>query len=120
MGAIPYEDMLGLMYHSIAVINPSLFEGWSTTVEESKSLGKKVLLSDIDVHLEQSPKRALFFNPNDSDELADLMHKSICALNPKEELVEKNEAENEMLLRSKSFTRTYQSIILDLLKVTKS
>ena len=34
----------------VALINPSRFEGWSTTVEEAKSMGKRVLLSDIPVH----------------------------------------------------------------------
>ena len=32
---------MSLMYHSIAVINPSKFEGRSSTVEQAKSIGKK-------------------------------------------------------------------------------
>jgi glycosyltransferase involved in cell wall biosynthesis len=71
LGVIPYGDMLGLMKNSIAVINPSLFEGWSSTVEEAKLLGKKVILSDLPVHREQDPKRAIFFNPTDAEGLAE-------------------------------------------------
>lgn len=37
-----------------ALINPSLFEGWSSTVEEGKSLKKKLILSDLPVHKEQA------------------------------------------------------------------
>jgi glycosyltransferase involved in cell wall biosynthesis len=70
LGVIPYGDMLGLMKNSIAVINPSLFEGWSSTVEEAKLLGKKVILSDLPVHREQNPKRAIFINPTDAEGLA--------------------------------------------------
>lgn len=69
IGEIPYEDVMGLMYSAKAVINPSFFEGWSTTVQEAKSLGKKLLLSDISVHREQAPG-ALFFDPESPEDLA--------------------------------------------------
>ena len=53
-GLVPYDDVAAFMQHALAVINPSLFEGWSSTVEEAKSFGKKILLSDIAVHREQA------------------------------------------------------------------
>ena len=37
---ITYEDVISIMYYSNAIINPSVFEGWSTTVEEGKLLKK--------------------------------------------------------------------------------
>ena len=43
------------MYHSIALINPSKFEGRSSTVEQGKSMGEKIILSTIPVHKEQKP-----------------------------------------------------------------
>ncbi|MBK8397923.1 MAG: glycosyltransferase [Leptospiraceae bacterium] len=70
LGVLPYNEVIALMRYSIAVINPSEFEGWSTTVEEAKSLGKKILLSNISVHQEQAPQRAYFFKPDDANELA--------------------------------------------------
>jgi glycosyltransferase involved in cell wall biosynthesis len=74
LGLIPYRHIACLMAKSSAVINPSLFEGWSTTVEESKSLGVPLLLSDIPVHREQcSNGEALFFGPDDVTKLATLM-----------------------------------------------
>lgn len=75
LGQVPYQDLISLMKHAIAVINSSHFEGWSTTVEESKLLGKTILLSNIDVHLEQNPRNALYFGVNDSQRLAQyLLH----------------------------------------------
>ena len=71
LGLIPYKDVLDLLVMSKCVINPSLFEGWSSTVEESKSLGKKLLLSDIKVHREQNPQHAVYFDPYNAEELAD-------------------------------------------------
>lgn len=71
LGLTPYSDMAVLMRGSVAMINPSLFEGWSTTVEEAKSLGKRLILSDIPVHREQNPERGLFFDPHNPEALAD-------------------------------------------------
>lgn len=70
LGVVSYPELQALMRHSLAVINPSLFEGWSTTVEEARSLGKATVLSDIDVHREQSPPAARFFRAHDADALA--------------------------------------------------
>jgi glycosyltransferase involved in cell wall biosynthesis len=73
LGVVPYGDLLSLMRHSLAVINPSLCEGWSTTVEEAKALDKAVLLSDIAVHREQNPAKGIFFDPRNANELAERM-----------------------------------------------
>ena len=70
LGLIPYEHIMPLMRGALAVINPSLFEGWSTTVEEAKSLGVPLLLSDIGVHREQAIGVAQFFDPRDTHEMA--------------------------------------------------
>jgi glycosyltransferase involved in cell wall biosynthesis len=72
LGLVPYEDVFGLNAAADALINPSLFEGWSTTVEEAKALGTRTLLSDISLHREQAPD-ALFFGPHDPRVLADLL-----------------------------------------------
>jgi glycosyltransferase involved in cell wall biosynthesis len=72
LGVIPYEDVFTLIRFSCAVVNPSRFEGWSSTVEECKSAGKRMLLSDIPVHREQMPQAA-FFDPGNAVELADLL-----------------------------------------------
>lgn len=73
LGKIPYVDVNLLSQKCLAIINPSLFEGWSTTVEEAKTMGKKIILSNIAVHLEQNPLGGEFFNPNKPRELADKM-----------------------------------------------
>jgi glycosyltransferase involved in cell wall biosynthesis len=73
LGEVPYEHVVSLMSHSMGVVNPSFFEGWSTTVEEAKTLGKTVLLSDISVHREQAPVSVIYFSPESEFELADAM-----------------------------------------------
>lgn len=73
LGFVDHADVYRLMRQSVAVINPSLYEGWSTTVEEAKSVGKQMLLSDIPTHREQAPPNARYFPPGDSDALAALL-----------------------------------------------
>ncbi len=111
LGPIPFDDMLSLMYHSIAVINPSLFEGWSTTVEEAKAMGKKILLSNIDVHLEQAPTRAQYFDPYEPAQLAALLEAAIGEFNLDEEARQIELAKQETKVRQHCFTQTYQDII---------
>ncbi|HWP00106.1 MAG TPA: glycosyltransferase family 1 protein [Methylococcus sp.] len=73
LGLIPYEHIAPLMVGSVAVLNPSLFEGWSTTVEEARALGVPLLLSDIAVHKEQASGVATFFDRHSPESLAKTM-----------------------------------------------
>lgn len=77
LGIVPYRDTQALMAHARAVINPSRFEGWSTAVEEAKTMHKPLLLSDIPVHREQAPRLGRFFSPNQPEVLAELMHRCL-------------------------------------------
>jgi glycosyltransferase involved in cell wall biosynthesis len=78
LGMVPYADMQGLMRQACAVINPSRFEGWSTSVEEAKSMGQHVLLSDLPVHREQAPASASYFAVDDARALADALLAAHC------------------------------------------
>ncbi len=73
LGPIPYKHILGLMQLCEGLINPSFFEGWSTTVEEAKALGIRMLLSDLTVHQEQAAQYAEFFDPKSPDALAGML-----------------------------------------------
>jgi hypothetical protein len=104
------------MIHSIAIINPSYFEGWSTTVEEAKILDLKILLSDISVHREQNPEKAEYFSPDDPQKLADLL------------LISRTEYQqvghedymcdtiiDKLEKQKKEFAQNYEKIVLDAL-----
>lgn len=76
LGFIKREDQLILMKNSIAVIQPSLFEGWSTVVEDAKALGKRIIASDIEVHREQlGVNYQYFFEAKDSAALSEILEK---------------------------------------------
>lgn len=72
LGAIPRDRQVALLRRSMAVVQPSLFEGWSSIVEEARCFAKRVFLSDIGVHREQLGGEALFFPPRDVDALVRL------------------------------------------------
>ena len=113
LGTVPYSDLVALMNNSVAIINPSLFEGWSTTVEEAKSLGKKILLSNIDVHREQNPERGIFFDPANPEELEELMWQAIVDYNEEDEEYMRKKALEDISQRWFQFAKTYEDIILD-------
>lgn len=74
LGFIDRAEQLKLMAQSISVIQPSLFEGWSTVVEDTKSLNKSLIVSNIKVHLEQLiDSTAIFFDPHNKTGLADIL-----------------------------------------------
>jgi glycosyltransferase involved in cell wall biosynthesis len=76
LGFVSRDDQVVLMKHAKAVIQPSLFEGWNTTIEDAKYLGKEIIASDIEVHREQLGDNGQFFNPNNPIELAEIIKSS--------------------------------------------
>src|SRR5438046_8352218 len=71
VGMIPLDHVYALLRASMGLINPSRSEGWSTTVEEAKSFGVPMILSDLDVHREQAIGTASYFGTDDAVALAD-------------------------------------------------
>lgn len=70
LGVIPRLEQLSLLKYATAIIQPSLFEGWSTLVEDAKSLGASIIASDIEVHKEQLDTYGKLFKHGDPTSLA--------------------------------------------------
>jgi glycosyltransferase involved in cell wall biosynthesis len=69
LGFIDRSEQLQLMNHSIAILQPSLFEGWSTVVEDAKAMNQNIIVSDLNVHKEQLGNHGYFFKRNDINDL---------------------------------------------------
>lgn len=111
LGLVPFADLNGVMEHAVALINPSLFEGWSTTVEEAKSTGKTIILSNIPVHLEQAPAHGVYFSPADPDQLADAMLRVLDAHSPSAEAEQRVSAQRLLPTRVKAFAERFEEIV---------
>ncbi len=114
LGMINNADLFYLMRNSVSVLNPSLFEGWSTTVEEAKSLGKSVILSDIPVHREQAPPGRVFFNPHDAEELATVLDRKYEEHPGGPDFAMENAAKELLRERTIEFAKGYEKIILEI------
>jgi len=115
LGKIPTQEVSLLYVSSLAVINPSLFEGWSTTVEESKTLGKRVLLSDIPVHREQAPARGLYFDPSDAKDVASKL-KQVWTEELSMSPTSANELRDHLKERTLEFAMAFQGVVEETLK----
>jgi len=113
LGLVPYADLMALMWHSVSVINPSRFEGWSTTVEEAKSLGVPVIASDILVHREQKPPAGVYFPPDNAESLAELMRQEWEADRPEDRRRLAENARRQLPARREEFARQFESYVLE-------
>lgn len=73
LGCIDRNEQLIIMEKSLAVIQPSLFEGWGTVVEDAKALNVPVVMSNIGVHFEQKIESSIIFEKEDDEQLAEIL-----------------------------------------------
>jgi glycosyltransferase involved in cell wall biosynthesis len=114
LGVVPRAEVGRLMRDAVAVINPSLYEGWSTTVEESKSMGKQMILSDIPVHREQAPPDGLYFDPHKPSELAELLWRVWSEYDRGRDQHRMRRAQAEWPRREAEFARRYEALVMEL------
>ncbi|HEX4049636.1 MAG TPA: glycosyltransferase family 1 protein [Steroidobacteraceae bacterium] len=110
LGVVTLPELQSLMLNAIALINPSYFEGWSTTVEESKSLGLPIILSDISVHVEQAPPLGHYFKADSPEELAEAILATLRTHDPAEAAKARQQAALELPERVRRFGKAYDEI----------
>ena len=111
LGLIDYQDLLALMRHCVGFINPSRFEGWSSSVEEARSIGKPILMSRIPVHLEQAPDHGAYFDCDDASALKTLMKSLWEAHELVDQVCQFEKAQSELNRRTEEFGHTYLRLI---------
>jgi len=115
LGAIPRSDQIQLMRRCLAVIQPSLFEGWSSVIEDARSLGKPVIASDFSVHLEQNPPNSYFFECSNPQDLADLISQTLSALeagvNPQLEALAKRDNQERVNAYGRRFLEIVHRVV---------
>lgn len=111
LGIVTLPELQSLMVNAISLINPSNFEGWSTTVEESKSLGLPIILSDIPVHIEQAPSLGHYFKAGSAEDLAEVMLATIREHDPAVAAKRRKVASLALTERVKQFGEAYEEIV---------
>lgn len=112
LGFIERKEQIALMKNAAFVIQPSLFEGWGTVVEDAKVLDKTILLSDIPLHHEQMNEKCILFDPYDSSALAKQFE--VECVKEHYDNVEKGIA--DMYIRAKEYSRGFEYLLKDLEK----
>ncbi len=107
-GVLNRQTQVQLIRNSLAVIQPSLFEGWSAIVEDARLFGKRILLSDLPVHKEQNPPFTTYFDRYDDEALADLIYETW--QNPKTP-IDNDELIMNANKRMKEFAKDFISIL---------
>jgi hypothetical protein len=111
LGLIDRAEQVTVLRCAAAIVQPSLFEGWSTVVEDVRAVGRPLFLSDIPVHREQAPPRCQYFSPQSDLELAGLLSASWNALTPGPEADAEGRARQEMELRIVESARNFCQIV---------
>jgi len=109
LGFIDRFEQLVLMRESLLLIQPSLFEGWGTVVEDGKVLDKTMVLSDIQVHHEQMNSKCTLFNPFDPYDLLDVLEKNIA--NIQNDSIE--DGILDMYARAKEYSKGLEKLLLN-------
>lgn len=121
LGLVPHDHVYSLIRQSKCVLNPSLFEGWSTSVEEAKSVGKRMVLSDLRVHLEQNPAGSLFFNQHDVNDLAQKLKFAWLHFPSGPDLKLEEDARSKIGQRMKNFASRFMDLCTEAISIkTKS
>jgi len=110
LGFIDRKEQIILMKNASFVVQPSLFEGWGTVLEDAKVLDKTVLLSDIPVHREQRNKKSILFAPNDSELLSTLILEEI----QKTHDDDINQGIADMYKRAEDYSKGFEYLLKDL------
>jgi glycosyltransferase involved in cell wall biosynthesis len=110
LGLLPRTGQIQLVRQSIGIVQPSSFEGWSTVVEDARTLGKDIVLSDIDVHREQAPPGARFFRCGDTGDLANALAELWRAGRPGPCPERENQARADALTRARRFADAFVTL----------
>lgn len=78
LGFIDRAEQLQLMNHAVSIIQPSLFEGWSTVIEDVKAMNQPIIASNLAVHQEQlQTYGGMFFDKTDYKTLAENLKQAL-------------------------------------------
>ncbi len=85
------------------------------TVDEARWIGKRVLLSNIPAHREQDPPRALFFDPQDAEGLAEQLERMWRDFPPGPDEAMEEEARCKLAGRTRAYAESFMRVVQEIL-----
>lgn len=110
LGLLDRKDQVDVLRHAAAVVQPSLFEGWSTVVEDVRATGRPIFLSGIPVHQEQNPERCTYFDVESDQQLAAAIASQWTGLLPGPDHICEAKAQRELEARILNSARVFCDI----------
>ena len=122
LGLVSSADLMSLFRYCAAVVQPSLFEGWSTVVEDAKAIGRPIILSDLAVHREQAnaPNPFFFYRRGEADALAQTIAAQWSGLRPGPDPYAEMTAALARKARARTTARGFLAIMHDMAAVTRA
>lgn len=109
LGFLERKEQIVILKNAEFIIQPSLFEGWGTVLEDCKVLDKTVILSDIPIHREQKNEKCILFNPKDENELANIIKKEL----EKKHTSDLNYGIKNMYKNAKEYVKDFEKILIN-------
>ena len=112
LGMVPRSDQIALIRNAVAVLQPSMFEGWSTVIEDARALGKTVIASNLAVNAEQlGAKYQYLLLTDEPDSWAESISKVLSEVTITHNLELEKNALVENLRRQRECGKTFEMII---------
>ncbi|HEY0141298.1 MAG TPA: glycosyltransferase [Thermoanaerobaculia bacterium] len=110
-GVLERTDQMAVIRRSVAVIQPSLFEGWGAAVAEAKALGKPLLASDLPVNHEHAPGDVQWIAPLEAGTWADAMAELLATRSPGPDLAAEEAARTRVLREGVEVGRAFVALL---------
>jgi len=119
LGVVAPDVLTNLFRHAVGIVQPSLFEGWSTVVEEAKALGRPIFITDLPVHREQAADANgigafHFYPPGNAEALADAIAAVWSTLSPGPDTTTEATAETARRTRAHASAIAFMDIMRDM------
>jgi glycosyltransferase involved in cell wall biosynthesis len=111
LGMIPRIDQIQLLRRCLLAVQPSLFEGLSLMVCETRALGKPILLSDLAVHAEH--EYGVLFDRYSPSDLAVKMVSMLAIASPGPDCAQELAVKAEAASRVRRFGRCFCELALE-------
>lgn len=114
-GYLPDETLANLMHHAHAMIFPSLYEGFGMPIIEAMAAGVPVLCSNVTSLPEVAGDAAIYFDPENPQEIAD----SIAKINNPEvrkEMIQRGLKQSRHFESTKQMAAEYLEVFEELLQ----